>query len=164
MTQDWSETMQDAAAGMPAAEPVPVAGITETQELLVLLARVGNVTVGWKGFTVEAIGSFALSIMPALIKALDGIGKVPTEIGDLDRDELDKLMSAVRSELELPSDALEQAVVQLLRTAAELSIAIQYIKRYTTERQAAARAEAGLPDLTPGAPVSNTGKGGVGQS
>ena len=141
MSGDYSDTIQeaDALATTPPDEPQapkPVYGIQETKDLIKMLCRVTNIAVSWKGFDLNVIGSAGFSILPATVQAIDGIGQVPKEAGDIDRAELDEIIALVRDELDLPSDMLETVAAQYIRVAGELSIAVQYTRVYVSEVRA----------------------------
>lgn len=81
-----------------------VYGIKETTELLVLLAKLASVTkkaIDDDGkLSLGDAAKFVELIFP-LINAVTGIQEVPKELADLDSDEKDQLLEAVKSSLDL---------------------------------------------------------------
>lgn len=97
-------------------------GIQETKELVVFVARLSSSL----GAALEdgKLGIVDMArLAPVLMKAgaaLEGIDKVPVEMSDLDAAEREELIEAVKGELSLPQEKLEEAVFKCLSVASKL--------------------------------------------
>lgn len=118
-----------------AAEVRPVYGIEETKQVLSVLCIIVNLAVTWRGITLDGIYKLLMQVLPGLVQAIEGIGDVPREIGDLEATEAYELIHLVRDKLDLPDDAMELIAEQAFRVTAELGILYKMVADHRAPTQ-----------------------------
>ena len=104
-------------------------GIEQTKDLVLEAVALGNAIGGAledKKIGFADIGAFIdpLTKLPA---ALAGISEVPAELADLDEDEKQELLEAVKDQFDLDDDKAEIAIEEGLALAAALHSYIQKV-------------------------------------
>lgn len=101
-------------------------GIQEVKELITFLCLLfGGVVRALKdGIDLSDIGHLTPA-MKAALPAFEGIGKVGTELADLDDAERDEIIALVAEKLDLPDDRVEEFAEKLFRIAVYIVDAVQ---------------------------------------
>ena len=105
--------MLETVSGAP-DKPEMQFDVTQTKEVIVAVVGLANATkksLDDDGkITITDIGNF-VGVTPSLVKAISEIHFVPSELNDLQDDEILELISVVKDELEWADDAVVKTLI-----------------------------------------------------
>ena len=89
-----------------------MSGIKETKEVLAFVLSLANAAGNASADGEVTFGDITELYKPLTkaMTALNGMGEVASEMGELSQDEMDELVAYVKEELDLPQDGIESMV------------------------------------------------------
>lgn len=105
-------------------------GTKELGEILKFICALAN-TLGEASKDDELSASDAAKLIPLMYKipgAIEGISEIPSEVADISEDEIEKLVSMIKDELDLPQDKIEHAIEDSIEICVKLYALVQKFK------------------------------------
>lgn len=106
-------------------------GIKESEDVLMLIIAVlKEVDKRPKKVNIFTLTPIVIRFIPKMVKAFNGIKKVPAEFKDLDENERKRLIYLIKTEVSLSSDKVEKVADTIL----EVIIRFSYVLSIFTSR------------------------------